>query len=107
MRSSSSGEVAKRLCSGLQSRLGRFDSDPRLQIRLKNQEKAHFNVGFFRFCRQFSAVHLTVEGRFSGYDFSYDPFGNLAGTVALSGNVIEVGDELLGREISLDDPDRG
>jgi hypothetical protein len=31
-RIKSSGEVAKRLCSGLQSRLGRFDSDPRLQI---------------------------------------------------------------------------
>ena len=28
----SSGEVAKRLCSGLQSRLDGFDSRPRLQI---------------------------------------------------------------------------
>ena len=29
---SSSGEVAKRLCSGLQSRLDGFDSRPRLQV---------------------------------------------------------------------------
>ena len=31
-RTISSGEVAKRLCSGLQSRLDGFDSRPRLQI---------------------------------------------------------------------------
>ena len=41
--SSSSGEVAKRLCSGLQSRLDGFDSRPRLQMK----KIAHFRVGYF------------------------------------------------------------
>ena len=44
--SSSSGEVAKRLCSGLQSRLDGFDSRPRLQMK----KMAHFRVGYFFVC---------------------------------------------------------
>jgi hypothetical protein len=39
-----SGAIAKRLCSGLQSRLGRFDSGSRLQ---RFKEKALIIQGFF------------------------------------------------------------
>ena len=43
-----SGEVAKRLCSGLQSRLDGFDSRPRLQkLSSKIKDLAHFSVGYF------------------------------------------------------------
>jgi hypothetical protein len=38
------GAIAKRLCSGLQSRLGRFDSGSRLQ---DSKEKALTCQGFF------------------------------------------------------------
>ena len=48
-QSSSSGEVAKRLCSGLQSRLDGFDSRPRLQMK----KIAHFRVGYFFACTIF------------------------------------------------------
>ncbi|CAG9245684.1 hypothetical protein BCEP4_100060 [Burkholderia cepacia] len=44
------GAIAKRLCSGLQSRLGRFDSGSRLQVR---REKALRNQGFFFFQPRF------------------------------------------------------
>ena len=48
------GGVAKRLCSGLQSRLDGFDSRPRLQFyRSESKKIAHYAVGYF-FCLVFS-----------------------------------------------------
>ncbi|CAM2340512.1 hypothetical protein BVIET440_230023 [Burkholderia vietnamiensis] len=47
------GAIAKRLCSGLQSRLGRFDSGSRLQV---GREKALRNQGFF-----FSAARAALS----------------------------------------------
>ena len=40
------GAVAKRLCTGLQIRVGRFDSGPRLQLFQKSSpERGYFFVG--------------------------------------------------------------
>ena len=41
------GAVAKRLCTGLQIRVGRFDSGPRLQLNqgLTNDRKSFFVFG--------------------------------------------------------------
>ena len=55
--SSSSGEVAKRLCSGLQSRLDGFDSRPRLQMK----KIARFRVGYF-FCLYASSFFMPPPG---------------------------------------------
>ena len=58
----SSGEVAKRLCSGLQSRLDGFDSRPRLQ----NQDNRRLMPGDCHFWAHFFQLSQCVlSGRFA------------------------------------------
>ena len=47
------GAVAKRLCTGLQIRVGRFDSGPRLQL---NQGLRSFRTKSFFLCRSVVAT---------------------------------------------------